>query len=426
MSNITTSVESRVRPKLVILGGGFAGVYFLLRLLKRLKHRRVFDVTLVSDENFFMFTPLLHDVATGGIETRHIAFPIRRLKGRHEFTFIRARVNNIDLARRRVATTAGEIGYDRLVVALGSDTDTSGLPAGAKRVFRLRTLWDGVLLRNHVIKCFEQADAEQDPARQRQLLTFVVCGGGYIGVQYITALQDFIHRSLIKYYPSVSRDMVRIMLIQPSERLLTNLPSYEAEYALRVLKRRGVEVRLNARVTAATDEGVRVNDEPVPTGTLVWVAGVTANHVVASLPVKKDHTGRVMVNEYFELAGHPGVMVLGDCAHFVDPATGETALPRAHNALRQAWVAADNLAAEVDGKPRRPYRNPFSGGLVSLGTRSAVINAYGFRLHGFIARVIWLVAYSSLLTSAYNRVRVVSDWLLTLFFGRDTSMLEVR
>ncbi|MEW6142594.1 MAG: NAD(P)/FAD-dependent oxidoreductase [Chloroflexota bacterium] len=426
MSKVISVAESSARPKLVILGGGFAGVYFLLRLLKRLKHRHAFDVTLVSDENFFMFTPLLHEVATGGIETRHITFPIRRLKGRHEFTFIQARVNGIDLTRRSVATTAGEIGYDRLVIALGSDTDISGLPPGAKRVFRLRALWDGILLRNHVIKCFEQADAEHDPARQRQLLTFVVSGGGYIGVQYITALQDFVHRSLIKYYPRISRDMVRIIILQPSERLLTNLPSYESEYTLRVLKKRGVEVRFNARVTASTDDGVRVNGEPVPTGTLVWVTGVMANHVVASLPVEKDHTGRVVVNGYFELPDYPGVMVLGDCAHFVDPATGETALPRAHNALRQAWVAADNLAAEVTGKPQRPYRNPFSGGLVSLGTQSAVINAYGFRLHGFIARVIWLVAYSSLLTSTYNRVRVISDWLLTLFFGRDTSMLEVR
>lgn len=416
----------RTGPKLVILGGGFAGVYFLLRLLKRLRHRRAFDITLVSEENFFMFTPLLHEVATGGIETRHIAFPIRRLRGRHEFTFIQARVNSIDLTRRRVATSVGEIDYDRLVIALGSDTDVSGLPPGAKHVFKLRALWDGILLRNHVIKCFEQADAEPDPARQRQLLTFVVCGGGYIGVQYITALEDFIHRSLIKYYPRIRRDMVRIMLVQPSERLLTNLPSYESEYALRVLKKCGIEVRLNARVTASTDDGVMVNDEPVPTGTLVWVTGVVANHVVASLPVQTDSTGRVVVNEYFEVAGHPGVMVLGDCAHFVDPATGETALPRAHNALRQAWVAADSLAAEVISGPRRPYRNPFSGGLVSLGTRSAVINAYGLRLHGFIARVIWLAAYSSLLTSAYNRIRVVSDWLLTLFFGRDTSMLEAR
>ncbi|MCX8125957.1 MAG: NAD(P)/FAD-dependent oxidoreductase, partial [Dehalococcoidia bacterium] len=130
--------------------------------------------------------------------------------------------------------------------------------------------------------------------------------------------------------------------------------------------------------------------------------------------------------EYLEMNGHPEVMVLGDCACFVDPVTGETALPRAHNALRQAWVAADNLAAEVIGRPRRPYRNPFSGGLVSLGTRSAVINAYGLRLHGFIARAVWLAAYSSLLTSTYNRIRVVSDWLLTLLFGRDTSMLELR
>jgi NADH dehydrogenase len=420
------AIESTARQRVVILGGGFGGAYFLIRLLKRLKHRRPFDITLVSDENFFMFTPLLHEVATGGIETRHITFPIRRLKYRQEFTFIQASVNSIDLPNRKVATTAGEVPYDRLVVALGSHTDVSSLPVGAKRVFRLRALWDGILLRNHIIKCFEQADAEPDPARQRQLCTFVICGGGYIGVQLISAMRDLIHRSLIKYYPRITRDMVRIIMVEPRDKLLGPLPSYEADYTLRILRKQGIDVRLNSRVTASTDDGVRINDEPVPTGTLVWVVGVIANRIVSEMPVEKDQTGRIVVNEYMELKNYPEVIALGDCAHIPDPTTGEAALPRAHNALRQAWVAADNIAAEVTGKQRRPYQHPFSGGLVSLGTSQGVINAYGLRFHGILARLIWLVAYSSLLTSAYNRVRVVSDWLLTLVFGRDTSMLEVR
>jgi len=240
-------------------------------------------------------------------------------------------------------------------------------------------------------------------------------------------MYDFIHRSLIRYYPRLRRDMVRIMLVEPQSVILPGMPPSLSDIALKLVRKKGIEVWLDSKVTAADGQAVWLNGvEEIPTDTLVWVVGIVANPVVSSLPVEKDGMGRVLVDECLELKGYPGVYVFGDSAHFRDPVTGEVALPRAHNAVRQARVAAANLSAGLAGTPGREYRDPFSGGLVSLGARNAVVNAYGLRFHGFLARALWLVAYSSLVTGAYNRVRVGLDWILSLLFGRDTTLLDIK
>jgi len=422
-----TQVRSGKPVKVVILGSGFAGVHCLVNLIKLLKKRKDAELTLISDQNFFLFTPLLHEVATGALGTRHIAYPVRRFPSRDRFTFVNGKVTQIDLTSRQVATDAGSFDYDKLVIALGSETDLSDLPIGAKNVFKLKRLHEGMLLRNHIIECFEHADARMGKVDQKRFLTFVISGGGYVGVQLVTEMYDFIHRSLIRYYPRLRRDMVRMIVVQPQNVVLPGMPAALSEFALKLVRNKGIEVWLNSKVTAADGESVWLNGvEKIPTNTLVWVAGIVANPVVASLPVEKDMIGRVVVDECLEVKGHPGVYAFGDNAHFRDPVTGEVALARAHNAVRQARVAAANLSAGLAGKPGRQYRNPFSGGLVSLGARNAVVNAYGLRFHGFLARALWLVAYSSLVTGAYNRVRVGLDWILSLLFGRDTTLLDIR
>ncbi len=418
---------SEGKKRIVVLGGGFAGIYVLRSLMPALKRIRNLDLTLVSNENFFLFTPLLHEVATGAIETRHIAYPIRRLYSGKRFTFLQSEIQAIDLLNKQVTTAQGVLDYDYLVVALGSVTDLSQLPAGKGEIFTMKTLRDSMLLRNHIIRIFERANAEVEPDRQRQLLTFIVSGGGYTGVQLVAEISDFIHRFLVKYYTNIDASLVRIILVQDEDRILSGMHHKLVSYALRLLQTRRIEIRVGSRVTSIFKDCVEINGhEIVSTKTLVWVAGVVAPPVIAGLDVEKDRSGRVMVNEFMEVPGFPGVYAPGDNAHFNDPTTGQPLSPRAHIAVRQAKIVAANILAQCRGKPKKPYRYSFMGEMVSLGSRSAVVNFYGLRLYGFPARVIWLVAHSLLLIGNYNRIRVALDWFLALIFGRDTNLLDIR
>lgn len=416
------------RPRrILVLGGGFGGVYTTLHLERALRHHPGVSLTLVSDENFFLFTPMLQEVATGGIETRHIAYPIRRLRHRENVRFLQTRVLDIDLHERKVATGYGPLDYDLLVLALGSITDMTELPRPAKNVFTLKSLLDGMFLRNHVINALELADIEDDPYRRRQLLTFVVAGGGYTGIQLITEMCDFIRGSLLKEYKSIQASEVRILLMEGQERLL---PGKDAGLARRIgdiLGRQGIEIMVNSKVTDLQDGSMEINGEQwLPTGTVVWATGIRANPVVARLPVEKDSLGRVLVNEYLELPAFPGVYALGDNACIMDAATGEALPPRAHFAVRQPKTVAANILADLGGKARRPYRWKPAIEMISLGPRNAAMSFRGIHLFGLPVRLLWVLGYLSLVIGAYNRIRIVVDWLLILFFGRDSTLLRIE
>lgn len=420
--------SSRLKSaNIVVLGGGFGGVYTTLYLEKALKNEPRVNITLTSNDNFFMFTPLLHEVAVGRVETRHIAYPIRQLRGKKKFRFILATVESIDLAGRTVGTNHGTVCYDYLVLSLGSTTDTSALPEGGQRVLTLKDLHDGITVRNHIIRKFENADAEPDPRRHPQLLTFVVAGGGYTGVQMAAEISDFVWGTLIRHYPRIARDSVRVLLVQESSKILGEMDPGLSAIAVKVIKQRGVEIRFNSRITQVGETFVKVNDtEIVPTSTIIWSAGVRANKLVSELPVARDEIGRVIVDRYLELPGFPGVYAIGDNAHFQEPLTGEILPPRAHIAVRQAKRAAGNIVAAIRGEPQKAYRYKYMGEIVSLGSGSAVARIYFLRLHGFIARVIWLIAYLSIMKGYYNRTRVWLDWFLALIFGRDTTLLRIE
>jgi len=384
------------------------------------------ETTMISDENFFLFTPLLHEVAMGKIETRHVAFPIRRLHWKDRFNFVQDRVEKIDLDTKTVYTARGEFGYDYLVIALGSVTDTSKLGQARDNVFTLKTLHDSMVIRNHIIEQFEQATSENDPVKRRMLLTFVVCGAGYTGVQLVTELTDFIQNHLAKFYRSIDPGEIRAVLVESDQTILAGLQAKMSAYALRQLQKKGIELRLNSRVTDVRDTQIEVNGtEYIYSQTLIWVAGVVSNPVVAEMNAKKDGIGRVLVDEHMQIPGFPGVYAVGDCAHFEDPATGKVVPPRAHNAIRQAKVVAHNILAELRGWDKKPYRYTNNGEAVSLGSSKAVARFYNFRFYGFPARVIWIGAYSFLVTGSYNRVRIITDWALSFIYGRDTTILKL-
>jgi NADH dehydrogenase len=404
--------------KVLILGSGFGGTYVLRHLVPSLNRNENVETTMVSDENFFLFSPLLHQVAMGGIETRHIAYPIRRLHWRDRFNFVQARVEKIDLSSRKVATTAGTLDFDYLVLALGSVTDMSGLKSLGSNVFTLKTLRDSMLIRNHVIGLFEQASIEKDPERQRQLLTFVVAGAGYIGVQLVAELRDFIFRNLIRFYKAIDPGNIRVILVQAEPKIVAELHTKLGAYAMRHLQRMGIEVRLRSRVTHVWEDHIEINGaEVLPTSTLLWSPGVVANPRIAELDAEKDSIGRVLINEYLEIPGVPGVYAVGDCSHFKDPTSGKPIPPRAYFAVHQAKIAR--------GRDKKPYRYAGTPEILSLGASKAVLRFCGLRLYGFLARLIWLVVYSSLVTGTYNRIRVLTDWLLSLLFGRDITFLKL-
>lgn len=412
--------------KVLILGSGFGGTYVLRHLVPALNRNENVETTMVSDENFFLFVPLLHEVAMGRIETRHIAYPIRRLHWRDRFNFIQASVEKIDLAERRVVTTRGNLDFDYLVLALGSVTDTSELDRMGDNVFTLKTLHDSRLIRNHIIGLFEQASIERESERQRQLLTFVVSGGGYTGVQLVTELRDFIYRSLLRFYKRVDASSIRIILVEAESRITAELHPKLGAYIMRYLKRSGIEVWLRSRVTRIRDDSVEINGtETIPTSMVIWVAGVVAHPRIAELSIERDNIGRVLVNEYMEIPGVPAVYAVGDCAHSKDPRSGQPIPPRAHTTVRQARVVAHNILADIRGRDKKPYHYTNTAEAVSLGSSDAVVRFYSLRLYGCLARFIWLVGYSFLVTGAPNRVRIIMDWLLSLIFGRDVTFIKI-
>ena len=417
------------KRKVLILGSGFGGMYVLRHLIRSLNQNENVETTMVSDENFFLFSPLLHEVAMGGIETRHIAYPIRRLHWRDRFDFIQTTVEGIDLNKHKVTTSAGILDFDHLVLALGSVADMSELDfVGRKRVnvFTLNTLHDSMLIRNHIIGIFEQLSIQRDQEHPRQLLTFIICGAGYIGVQLVTQLRDLVHGDLLRFYKTIDPDNIRIILVETGPKIVAELHTKLGAYAMRCLQRMGIEVRLRSRVTRIWEDQVEINGvEVVPTNTLIWVAGAVANPRIAELDVEKDCIGRVVVNEHLQIPGVPSVYAVGDCAHLKDPQSGRPIPPRAHTAVRQAKIAAQNIIAEVRGRDKKEYRYSGTPEILSLGASKAVLRLFGLRLYGFMARLMWLLVYSSLVTGTYNRIRIIMDWLLSLIFGRDITFLKL-
>ncbi len=413
--------------KVLILGSGFGGSYVLRRLVPSLNRNENVETTMVSDTNYFLFSPLLHEVAAGRIEVTHISYPIRRLHWRDRFNFIHASVKSIDLDSHLVSTASGILYYDYLVLALGSVTDTSELKSNGGNGFFLKSLYDAMLLKNHIIGIFEKAATAESQEHQRQLLTFIIAGAGYTGVQLATELRDFIHNHLLRIYQTIDPANIKIVLVEAEPKIIASLHIKLGAYAMHQLKQMDIDVKLKSRVTHVWDDRVEINDsEVILTNTLIWMTGIVANPRIAELKVKKDDIGRVMVNEYLEIPGVPNVYAIGDCAHFADPVSGFPIEPLAHNAVRQAKVVAYNILADLHGREKKIYHYSEAPQMVSLGANKAVLRFHKIRLYGRLASIIWLAAYTFLVTGQYNRIRILLDRFLSLVFGRDTTLINLK
>jgi NADH dehydrogenase len=410
------------RKRIVILGGGFGGLYAALRLEKTLAHDPDVEVLLVNRENFFLFTPMLHEVAASDLDLTHIVNPVRKLLRRVQF--FDGDVDDIDLPGRKVVVSHGaehhshELTYDHLVIALGSITNFFNLPGLAERALTMKSLGDAIYLRNKLIAHLEEADFECCAPERQELLTFVVAGGGFAGVETIASLNDFV-REALRFYPNLRQEMLRMVLVHPGPVILPELGEKLGAYAQKKLAARQVEIRVNTRVTGVSERGVELSDgSALLTKTLVWTAGTSPNPLLEQLPCAKER-GRLLVNEFLAVPEWPGVWALGDCALVPDRQTGKFCPPTAQHALREGKVLAENLRATVRGGQKKPFAFTTIGQLATIGRRTGVANIMGVNFSGFLAWWLWRTIYLSKLPRFEKKVRVALDWTLDLLFSKD-------
>ena len=415
---------SAERPtRIIVLGGGFAGVYAVMELERLLGRDDGVEITLVNKDNFFVFTPMLHEVAASDLDLTHIVNPIRKLL-RHA-AFFHGDVLEIDLADKAVVVSHGVEGshphrleYDHLVLAMGAVTNFFGTPGLAERAFTMKTLGDAIALRNRVIDSLEEGDFECCPNVRRRMMTFVVAGGGFAGVETVAAVHDFMHEAL-EHYPHLQASDVRVVLVHPGAVILPELSEKLGRYAQKKLAARGIELHLEKKVKSFTDEGVLLSDGTlIETANLVWTAGTAPNPLIEQLGCEKQR-GRVVVDEFLQVPDRPGVWSLGDCACVPDKASGGFHPPTAQHASRQGKLVAHNIAAELRGGRKRPFAFKMLGQLAAIGRRTGVANILGVNFSGFVAWWLWRMIYLMKLPRFERKVRVALDWTLDLLFTKD-------
>jgi NADH dehydrogenase len=407
------------KTRIVILGGGFGGAYAARRLEQLCKRRQDVEIVLVSRDNFLLMTPLLFEVCSGTLDLRDCSFPIRAFL--NTTRFVEATVRGIDLERRVIHLTAeaetGELEYDQLVLALGAMTNRVMIP-GSEHAFTFKTLADALMLRSHIIERFERADVERDPERKGRLLSFVIIGGGLVGVELFGELTAFVD-AIIPLYKDVNRDQVRFMLLQGGDRIMPEINAELADYGARVLgARRGATIRTKTIVRAIEPGTVHLADETIHAETIVLAAGIVPSPVVADLPVEKDKRGHIIVNATMRCPSRPEVWALGDCASIPGP-DGKPYPNLAQHALREAKALAHNIVAVLNGQPPEPFVYDNLGMMGSLGHSKAFGQLLAVRVRGVLAWFVRRTYYLLQMPGWNRRLRIVIHWTFALLIRPD-------
>ena len=414
--------DSNQRKRILILGSGFGGLYTALHLEKKLRRETAVEITLVNRENFFLFTPMLHEVAAGDLDLTHIVTPVRKLLRRTHF--FNGNIRSINLKGRRVVVAHAdddhdhELFYDYLILALGSVTNFHNLPGLAENAQTMKSLSDAIRLRGRLIKNLEEADFECSSKDRSRLLTVVVAGGGFAGVETIASVNDFM-REAIEFYPKLTQKELRIVLVEATDVILPELGPELGAYARKTLARRGVQFLMNTTVKSFSNDEVNLSGgTSLKTNLLVWTAGVSPNPLLEMLDCSKER-GRLVTNEFLEVEDFPGVWALGDCAAVPDPASGKSCPPTAQHAIRQGKVVAENIIAAINDGQRRRFEFKTIGALASIGKRTGVARIMGVNFSGFVAWWLWRTIYLGKLPRFEKKVRVALDWFLDLLFSKD-------
>jgi NADH dehydrogenase len=411
----------------LILGGGYGGLTAARKLEKELKAHQTARITLVSDVNFMLFTPLLPGAAAGTLEPRHVVVAVREEIERTEL--IVARVTGADPEARTVTIQPPEgeerdLPYDQLIVALGSTSRTLPIPGLAEHAVGFKTLPEAIALRNRLIQSMERAEARADAAAMDELLTFVFVGAGYAGLEGVAELQDF-SADLAKRYPRCREHGLRFILVEARDRVMPEISPGLADFATAELRRRGIEILTSTTLDAVTATSAKLSTgEAVPTRTVCWTAGVKPVPAVAALGLPLGAGGRIAVDACMRVDGFKDVWALGDAAAVPDAARpGEPCPPTAQHAIRQGRLIARNVAGALAGRDPKPFLYETRGVVVDMGRHQAVAETMGIRWRGFPAWFITRTYHLLLMPGVKRRLRIMLDWTVGLLFGRDASEL---
>ncbi|WIG95422.1 NAD(P)/FAD-dependent oxidoreductase [Myxococcus sp. SDU36] len=406
-------------PHVVILGGGFAGLYAARHLYKASVR-----VTMVDRQNHHLFQPLLYQVATATLSPSEIAAPLRAVLGHHRVAVVLAEVTGVDTAGKRVLLTDGELRYDYLVIATGATHSYFGNDAWAQFAPGLKSIEDAVEIRRRILVAFELAERETDPEIRRSLLNFVIIGAGPTGVELAGSLAEISRHSLSGDFRNIDPRDARIILIEGVDRVLPVYPDDLSQKACRTLEKLGVEVRTGARVTNITEQGVFIGKEFIPARTVLWAAGVAASPVARSLGVELDRAGRVRVTPELTVPGHEEVFVVGDLASLND-SEGKPVPGLAPAAMQEGKHAAHNIRCQLQGKPMEPFSYWDRGSYAVIGRGHAVGIAFRrFKQAGFGAWMAWLFIHITFLIGFRSRLAVLLNWAYSyLTFGKSARII---
>ncbi|MDP2313786.1 MAG: FAD-dependent oxidoreductase, partial [Pseudomonadota bacterium] len=411
-------------PRVVVIGGGFGG----LEVCRRLAHankRGEIELTLIDKENFFQFNPLLPEVATGAVETRHIVYPLRAFCAPRKIRFLRNKVRSVD-PHARILSLHNDLSipYDKLVIAAGSTTNFFGIPGAEEYSFVFKTLMDAIRLRAQVVEMWELADQATDPNVRRELLTFVVVGGGITGVEVCSQLMTLFRTTMKRLYPAVPQNLVTVYLIEAADTILPGIRPEHVEVALGHLRHLGVNLVLCRKVVGVTETSVRLDDGAViPAHTLVWTTGVRGAQLEHPWPWPSGRGGRLKVDRACKVT--EGVWAVGDIAEAYE-ADGKLVPQVAQGAIQEGRLVAENLLAEMAGKPAREMKYVDMGYFVGLGKHSTVASLFGIPVAGWIAWYLWALIYLFKVVGLRKQIEVATDIFKGLFVDHDTSQVHER
>ena len=408
--------------RVVVVGAGFGGLEATTDLNRMFRGDPSVEIVLISDQNYLLFTPLLPQIASSYTDPRHIVQAVREIRGKRRFRFRRDTVRAVDPANRRLVLDSGPFEYDALVLAPGARTDYFNIPGARENSWDYKSLQNAVELRERIIDLCEHADHTADPQERRSMLTFVVVGGGYTGIELITEMHDFMFRYVTRVYRGIQASEIRLLVLEAAPDILRGIGPKLAAHGRKRLDVSGIEVRTSTRVTRVLESAVEINsNETIGADTVIWTAGVRAAELIESLPGPHDRIGRAVVNAHLQLEGHPEIFVVGDSA------AADTApeTPRvAPAAIQQGRIAARNVRHLWRGGSLESFDYKSQGMLVSLGMNYAVVNIAGIQVSGYFAWLFWNAVHLYKLVGLKKQVQVAGDWALGLIFPRDAAIVR--
>ncbi len=423
------------KKRIVVLGGGFAGAGCVRKLESYFRNDEEIEIVLISEDNFILSTPMLPQVASGMAEARHIITPIRGIC--KKTMFYEGQVMSIDphgkvVNLRRTGRKRGiGVRYDFLVIALGCKTNFFGMKDVEKHARTMKTLNDALILRNKAMDMLEQAETESDPIHRKSMLTFVIVGGGFAGIETAGELMDLL-LDVKKHYPHIQKDHISVTVIESGSRIILGFDDKMAKFAYEAVTKRGIDIRLNCAVSSFNGIEATVKklsgeeagqEDIIRTNTLVWTAGIAAADAIRN-SILKTEKGKLAVNEFLELPRFPGVFAVGDCTLCINPETERPFPPTARVAEAQAKIAAANLYALIRNKQKKKFEFKAKGHMAIIGKRAGIATFMGRNIVGFWAWVLWRNMYLSSIPNTEKKIRVLLDWTIDLFFGRDVSRLD--